>query len=72
MRIRRSRMSREFYRATRKVAETLRDARRKRAAGSATAVHFTRLSALCGELLTEYGPERRPRSGSPRRWSRCR
>jgi hypothetical protein len=33
----------------------------KRAPGSAAATHFARLSALCGELLSEYGPEAPPK-----------
>lgn len=38
----------------------------KRAAGSAAALHFTRLSALCGELLAEYGPEVPPKRRQPK------
>lgn len=58
----RSRMSRQFYRKDlakwQKLYATLAG---KRAAGSPAAVHFTRLSALCGELLTDYGPEAPPK-----------
>jgi hypothetical protein len=54
----RNRFSREFYRKDlakwQKLYGTLAA---KREAGSAAATHFTRLSALCGELLAEYGLE---------------
>ncbi len=60
-------MSREFYRKDlakrQKLYATLAG---KRAAGSPAAVHFTRLSALCGELLTEYGPEAPPKKRVPK------
>lgn len=58
----RNRFSREFYRKDlakwQKLYGTLAA---KREAGSAAANHFTRLSALCGELLAEYGPEAPPK-----------
>lgn len=55
------RLDREYHRKElarwQKLYSTLAT---KRAAGSVSAVHFTRLSALCGNLLTEYGPEPSP------------
>lgn len=58
----RNRTYREFYRRDlakwQKLYGTLAG---KRAPGSATATHFTRLSALCGELLAEYGLEAPPK-----------
>lgn len=54
----RNRFSREFHRKElarwKKLYATLAA---KRETGSAAATHFLRLSALCGELLAEYGPE---------------
>lgn len=58
----RNRTYREFYRKDlakwQKLYGTLAG---KRAPGSAAAMHFARVSALCGELLAEYGPEAPPK-----------
>lgn len=58
----RNRTYREFYRKDlakwQKLYGTLAG---KRAPGSAAAKHFARLAALCGELLSEYGPEAPPK-----------
>lgn len=38
----------------------------QREPGSAAATHFTRLSALCAQLLEEYGPEAPPKKRTPK------
>lgn len=59
--------SRNFYRANltrwQKLYATLAA---KREPDSAAANHYAALSALCGELLDEYGPEQPPKSRPPK------
>lgn len=63
----RSRTWREFYRGDlakwQKLYATLCA---KREPGSPAATHFAKLSKLCGELLTEYGPEAPPKKRPPK------
>lgn len=62
-----NRVRREFYRRDltrwQKFYATLAV---KRDTDSAPAIHYTALSALCGELLDEYGSEQQPKSRSPK------
>ncbi len=64
----RNKVSREFYRKDlarwQKLYKTLAG---KREADSAAALHFTKLSRLCGELLVEYGPEPPPKRRPPKK-----
>lgn len=63
----RNRFSRAFYRQDlarwQKLYATLAG---KREPGSAAAGHFAKLSRLCGEMLSEYGPEAPPRRRQPK------
>ncbi len=63
----RNRWSRQFHRKElarwQKLYATLA---RKRAADSAAAAHFSHLSALCGELLLEYGLEPTQKKRAPK------
>lgn len=63
----RTRFSRAFYRQDlarwQKLYATLSD---KREPGSAAAEHFAKLSHLCGELLSEFGPEAPPKRRQPK------
>lgn len=66
----RSKPMREFYRRDLRRREQLyHTLAKKRPPGSGAALHFTRLSAICSELLHEFGeePPPEPRSPKPRR-----
>lgn len=65
----RNKASRELYRKGlarwQRLYATLAE---KREAGSSAALHFTKLSILCSELLDEYGPEPPPKKRSPKKF----
>jgi len=65
----RNKASRELYRKDlarwQRLYATLAG---KREAGSSAALHFKKLSSLCGELLDEYGPEPPPKKRSPKKF----
>ncbi len=64
----RNRTDREFYRKDlarwQKLYNTLAS---KREPGSSAALHFAKLSSMCGDLLAEYGPEAPPKRRPPKR-----